>query len=142
MVAGRQNRTPGEDRDAAGVRRAEALYAELEKNPRKLHLLKGGRLVATSGATIAAVSSGGLDPSDYVLGPIVAAAVDGVITTVLGPVKAKFERDKLKDFQKEAMFGMIDRHLAPLLLDLHELKVDPAEMARARRELAALKQWT
>lgn len=113
--------------------RARKIYARLEENPSLLGVLRGANLLGNVAVTGSAVMSGGLTPSDLVLGPAIAGLWRILITEGLD-VYVRGQEEGLKKEQFGMMKQLIEEQLERPGRELFVPGVSAAELQAARSD--------
>jgi hypothetical protein len=111
-------------------RRTREIVEMINRNPALKNTLKGLRLGTNVLSTSLAIASHGLDPSDFVLAPAVAALTDW-LWDALGRYYVEDQRRRLKQYQFESMCRLVDEALGDPAAGLIRARVTQQDMASA-----------
>jgi hypothetical protein len=95
-------------------RTARAIYEELEKNPTKLNLMRGGKFLLEVGSIAGAVVAGGINWFDLVLVPL-AASITHQLVELLGKQYVDNQRELTRHRQQSLVSQYITAPLAEWL---------------------------
>lgn len=125
--------------DARIEQTAQELYSKIRDNPKLLNALRAAVLGADGAVTVAAVMSGGLSPSDLVIGPLVHAIVEELVEWGLGSIVRLQEESMKRDQMTRIETLCRDCFEAPgRALFVGALEV--GELDRARADLSTVRQ--
>jgi len=116
---------------------ARQIYAELEKRPKMLNMLRGANLAGNLAVTGGAVLSGGLSPSDFVIGPAVSGLWRILISEGLD-VYVRSQEQSLKSRQLGLMQELVQDTLVGPATALFATEVGSDEIDAASADLDVL----
>lgn len=123
--------------DELTARRARALYALISERPALLNTLRGMKVTLDVGTTALVVSSGGLDWTDAVIGPLVAPFQRLILEFGLDRYM-DVQKRQLKDEQFHALRGVVEDRMIGPVRGLYRVEVSADELALARASLVMI----
>lgn len=90
---------------------SRAIYAELEKDPTKLNLIRGGKLALDLGSMTAVLLAGGINVWDFALVPL-AASASQMLVDVFGRQYVDSQRETIRRRQGELARQLVSAPLA------------------------------
>lgn len=124
---------------------ANRLYADLQRQPKRLAVLRTARATIDVGCLLLAVKTGGLTPLDAVFAPATFAVTSLLMESVAGLEMGR-EARRLKAHQREAVRtdfvrGTLVRELSGLAADLDSAGLFATSTEQLRAATAALVAW-
>lgn len=118
--------------------RARALFDLISKKPALLNTLRGLKVTLDVGTTALIVSSGGLNWTDAVIGPLVAPLQRLILEFGLDQYLAT-QKMQLKQDQQAALREVADQRMIAPIRNLYPTAIDQAALAAARTDLNTLR---
>jgi hypothetical protein len=118
-------------------RRAEAIYHELESDPKRLNVLRGANLMTSLVLVALAIKTVGLDWSDAVVGPAVAGLWQNLLEWGLGRY-LEVQRSGLKEEQFRLLRSAVETSLVQPVRGLFRGAVSVDELRAARHDFALI----
>jgi hypothetical protein len=125
--------------DEITTERARALYELIRKRPALLNTLRGVKVTLDVGTTALIVSSGGLNWTDAVIGPLVAPVQRLILEFGLDQYMSA-QKSQLKQDQLAALRELIEAHMMGPVRALYRTAVGEQTLADARRDLQAIRR--
>jgi hypothetical protein len=124
--------------DQLTTARARALYDLIAEKPALLNTLRGVKVTLDVGTTALIVSSGGLNWTDAVIGPLVAPLQRLVLEYGLDQYMGA-QKQQLKQEQFAALQEVIERQMIAPVRALYPLAADQGTLSQARENLSRLR---
>ena len=119
--------------------RAKNIYGQIEEKPLLRNSLRTVKFTADTVSVGGAVIAGGLDPTDFVIGPGVAILLR-LVYEKGGEQLAESQKQKLKQEQLEAFKGVIDEHMVEAARALFRPTVRQDELHQARADCEMVRE--